>query len=64
MFHISPCEKYEYTRKNLTICQQDARHFLIPWIGGALAPLGPLLCPTTEEKKRPIAPKPGPYDLY
>jgi glycine cleavage system protein P-like pyridoxal-binding family len=38
--------------------------FLIPWTGGAFAPLGPLLCPTTEEKKWPIAPKPGPYDLY
>jgi hypothetical protein len=37
---------------------------LIPWTGGAFAPLGPLLCPTTEEKKWPIAPKPGPYDLY
>jgi hypothetical protein len=36
------------------------RHFLIPWTGGAFAPLGPFLCPTTEEKKWPIAPKPGP----
>jgi hypothetical protein len=27
------------------------RHFLIPWTGGAFAPLGPFLCPTTEEKK-------------
>jgi hypothetical protein len=26
------------------------RHFLIPWSGGAFAPLGPFLCPTTEEK--------------
>jgi hypothetical protein len=40
------------------------RHFLIPWTGGAFAPLGPLPCPTTEEKKWPIAPKPGSYDLY
>ena len=32
-------------------------YFLIPWTGGAFAP-------TTEEKKWPIAPKPGPYDLY
>ena len=38
----------------------SARHFLIPWSGGAFAPLGPFLCPTTEEKKWPIAPKPGP----
>jgi hypothetical protein len=36
------------------------RHLLIPWSGGAFAPLGPFLCPTTEEKKWPIAPKPGP----
>jgi hypothetical protein len=36
------------------------RHFLIPWSGGAFAPLGPFLCPTTEEKKWLIAPKPGP----
>jgi hypothetical protein len=35
------------------------RHFLIPWTGGAFAPLGPFLCPTTEEKKWPIAPKSG-----
>ena len=38
----------------------DSRHLLIPWSGGAFAPLGPFLCPTTEEKKWPIAPKPGP----
>ena len=37
-----------------------SRHLLIPWSGGAFAPLGPFLCPTTEEKKWPIAPKPGP----
>jgi hypothetical protein len=30
------------------------RHFLIPWTGGAFAPLGLFLCPTTEEKKWPI----------
>jgi hypothetical protein len=36
------------------------RHFLIPLTGGVFAPLGPFLCPTTEEKKWPIAPKPGP----
>ena len=41
-----------------------ARHFLIPWSGGAFATLGPFLCPTTEENKWPIAPKPGPQDLY
>ena len=41
----------------------STRHFLIPWTGGAFAPLGPFLCPTTEEKEWPIAPKPGPY-LY
>jgi hypothetical protein len=35
------------------------KHFLIPWTGGAFAPMGPFLCPTTEEKKWPIA-----YDLY
>ena len=28
----------------------NARHFLIPCTGGAFAPLGPFLCPTTEEK--------------
>ena len=38
----------------------STRHLLIPWSGGAFAPLGPFLCPTTEEKKWPIAPKPGP----
>ena len=38
----------------------NTRHLLIPWSGGAFAPLGPFLCPTTEEKKWPIAPKPGP----
>jgi hypothetical protein len=38
-----------------------SRHFLIPWTtGGAFAPLGPFLCPTTEENKWPIAPQPGP----
>jgi hypothetical protein len=37
-----------------------SRHFLIPWTGGAFAPLGPFLCPTTEEKEWPITPKPGP----
>jgi hypothetical protein len=26
--------------------------------------MAPFLCPTTEEKKWPIAPKPEPYDLY
>jgi hypothetical protein len=26
------------------------RHFLIPWAGGAFAPLGPCVCPTTEQK--------------
>jgi hypothetical protein len=36
-----------------------ARHFLIPCTGGAFAPLGPFLCPTTEEKKWLIAPKSG-----
>jgi hypothetical protein len=34
--------------------------FLIPWTGGSFAPLGPFLCHTTEERKWPIAPKPGP----
>jgi hypothetical protein len=33
------------------------RHFLIPWTGGAFAPLGPFLCPTTEEKKMAYFPK-------
>jgi hypothetical protein len=37
----------------------ETRHFLIPWRGGAFAPLGPFLCPTTEGKNWPIAPKPG-----
>ena len=27
---------------------REPRHFLIPWTGGAFAPLGPFLCPTTE----------------
>ena len=44
----------------LVLCSPKV--FLIPWTGGAFAPLGPFLCPTTEEKKWPIAPKP--YDLY
>jgi hypothetical protein len=35
------------------------RHFLIPWTGGVFAPLGPFLCPTTEEKKGSVAPEPG-----
>jgi hypothetical protein len=30
----------------------------------AFAPPGPFLCPTTEDKKWPVAPKPGPWDLY
>ena len=46
-------------RKEMHNCRY-ARHLLIPWSGGAFAPLGPFLCPTTEEKKWPIAPKPGP----
>jgi hypothetical protein len=37
--------------------QGNTRHFLIPWTGGAFAPLGPFFCPTTEEKKWPIAPR-------
>jgi hypothetical protein len=37
----------------------NARNFLIPWSGGAFALLGPFLCPTTEENRWPIAPKPG-----
>jgi hypothetical protein len=37
-----------------------ARYCLIPWTGGAFSPLDPFLCPTNEEKKGPIAPKPGP----
>jgi hypothetical protein len=41
--------------------ERSPRHFLIPWTGGAYAPLGPFLCPTTEEKIWPIAPQPGPY---
>jgi hypothetical protein len=40
---------------------RETRHILIPWTGGAFAPLGPFLCPTTEEKIWPIAPQPGPY---
>ena len=38
----------------------SSRHFLIPWTGGAFAPLGPFLCPTTEEKKMAYCPKDGP----
>jgi hypothetical protein len=38
-----------------------ARHFLIPWTGGAFSPLGPF---PPLRKKWPIAPKPGPYELY
>jgi hypothetical protein len=38
----------------------NSKAFLIPWTGGAFAPLGPFLCPTTEEKKWPIAPNSGP----
>ena len=44
--------------------QELARHFLIPWTGGAFSPLGAFLCPTTEEKKWPISPKPWSYYLY
>jgi hypothetical protein len=32
------------------VCTTTARYFLIPWTGGAFAPLGLFLCPTTEEK--------------
>jgi hypothetical protein len=39
---------------------RHVKAFLIPWTGEAFAPLGPFLCHTTEEKKLPIAPKPGP----
>ena len=47
---------------NITTCGGGGgvKHFLIPWTGGAFAPRGPFLCPITEEKKWPIAPKPGP----
>jgi hypothetical protein len=34
-----------------------ANAFLIPWTGGAFAPLGPFLCPTTEEEKMAYCPK-------
>jgi hypothetical protein len=59
------CDAYDNIRQDfLTVLTnntyQRARHLLIPWSGGAFAPLGPFLCPTTEEKKWPIAPKPGP----
>jgi hypothetical protein len=33
------------------------RHFLIPWTGGAFAPLGPFLYPTTGENKMTYCPK-------
>ena len=33
-------------------------HFLIPYTGGAFAPVGPYHCPTTEGKKGPAAPVP------
>jgi hypothetical protein len=38
------------------------RHFLIPWTGGEFSPLGPFLCPTTEENKWPIALKENEQD--
>jgi hypothetical protein len=34
--------------------------FLIPWTDGPFAPLGPFLCPNTEEKKWVISPRQGP----
>ena len=56
------------TTLNITLYEANedtfSMHFLIPWTGGAFAQLGPFLCPTTEEKKWPIAPKSGPWDLY
>jgi hypothetical protein len=39
-----------HLRGERVIAQELARYFLIPWTGGAFSPLGPFLCPTTEEK--------------
>jgi hypothetical protein len=52
--------RVEKTVMQTLTSQLSSRHFLIPWTGRAFAPLGPFLCPTTEEEKWPIAPKPGP----
>jgi hypothetical protein len=41
---------YTFIRPNQEQLQKNPRHFLIPWTGGAFSPLGPFLCPTTEEK--------------
>jgi hypothetical protein len=38
----------------------ESRHFLIPWTGGAFAPLGPILCPTTEKKNGLLPQSQGP----
>jgi hypothetical protein len=36
------------------------RHFLVPWSGGAFAPLCPFLCPTTEGKNGLLPQSQGP----
>ena len=36
--------------------------FLIPYTGGAFSPVGPFHFPTTEGKKGPAAPQPGPFE--
>jgi hypothetical protein len=48
------------TNLTATNCGYKARHFLIPWTGGAFAPLGPFLCPTTEEKNGLLPQSRGP----
>jgi hypothetical protein len=48
---VSPQSPPPCTIKNERSPRVNARHFLIPWTGGAFAPLGPFLCPTTEENK-------------
>ena len=43
-------EKFSAIHGDLITEIYNAMHFLIPCTGGAFAPLGPFLCPTTEEK--------------
>jgi hypothetical protein len=49
-----------HLRGERVIAQELARHFLIPWTGGAFAPLGPFLCPATEEKNGLLPQSQGP----
>jgi hypothetical protein len=57
---LAACVHLLYLVLTSRFCMFLARHFLIPWTGGAFAPLGPFLCPTTGEKNDLLPQSQGP----